>query len=92
MGLAANDPAETGSFLQGFQHPFQKQERVFADNPREFIEACQDLQWTHDANTAHRSETSWIAERGVRLVKEGTWMGMIHSGFPDEWWGCAMEC
>ena len=38
----------------------------------EFHDACQDLQWTHDANTRNRSETNGAAERAVRRVKEGT--------------------
>ena len=32
---------------------------------------CQDLQWTHDTDTPHRSETNGIAERAVRRVKDG---------------------
>ena len=50
-----------------------KPERVFTDSSKNIIKAkaCQDLQWAHDTNTPHRSETTGFAERGVRRVKEG---------------------
>ena len=71
--------------------PFQKPGRVYTDNSREFIKACQDLPWTHVTNTHHRLGTNGIAERVVRLVKEGTATAMFQSGLPEQWWDCAME-
>ena len=46
---------------------------------KEFIKACQDLQWTHDPKTPHRSETTGIAGRSAFRVRESTG-------------GTAMEC
>ena len=54
--------------------------------PKEIVKACQDLKWTHDASTLHRSETIGIAERAVRRVKEGTAIVMVHSGVLDHCW------
>ena len=60
---------------------------------QEVFFVCPDLQWTHDRNSPHRSETNGIAERAVRRrVKEGIPIAMVQSGFPEEWWDCAMEC
>ena len=57
---------------------------------REFITVCQDLYWTHDTNSLHRSESNGITGRAVPRVKEGT--ARFQSGLPDQWWDCAMEC
>ena len=62
----------------------QKPGRGFTDTSKEFIQACQDLQWTHDANTPKRSETNEMAERAVQQAKEGTATAMVQSGLPDQ--------
>ena len=56
----------------------------------ESVKACQDLQWRQDTNALHLSETNGIADKVVRRVHEET-PTTVQSGFPDEWWGCAME-
>ena len=38
-----------------------------ADNSNAFIKACQDLQWTHDTHTPHRSATNGRVERAVAM-------------------------
>ena len=78
------DVGETASSLRRFLPPVQKPGRVYPDNSREFAKACQDLQWTHDANTSHRSETNGIAERVVRPVKKGTARAMVQKSFPKQ--------
>ena len=40
--------------------------------PWNLAKACEDLSWNHCTSTPHRSETSGIAERAVRRIKEGT--------------------
>ena len=40
----------------------------------------------------HRSETNGIAERAVRIVKEGTSAVLLHSGLDENWWADSMEC
>ena len=37
-------------------------------------------------STPHRSETSGIAERAVRRVKEGTSAVLLQSGLNESWW------
>ena len=54
------------------------------DNAEEFIKACTELNWTHDTNTPHRSDTGVVIERAVRRVKEGMATTMVHSGLPEE--------
>ena len=66
--------------------------RIFTDNSPAFVKAFQDLQWTHDTQTPHCSETNVIAERAVRRVREGTTTATVQSGLPDQWWDCAVEC
>ena len=66
------DAQRTTSCLRRFLLPFQRLGRIFTNISQQVIKACQDLQWTHDTNTRHRSESIGIAERAVRRVKEGT--------------------
>ena len=70
----------------------QKPERVHTDNPKEVIEACQDLHRNYDTRTPRSSETNGVTERAVRRVQEGTAIACVQSGLPEEWWNCAMEC
>ena len=66
----ATDAAERASSSRGVLPPFEEPGRVYTDNSRKFIKACQDSQWTDDVNTPHRSENNGIAERTVRRVKK----------------------
>ena len=43
--------------------PIQKPGIIYTDNTKEFVKACQELQWNHDTSTLHRSETNGVAER-----------------------------
>ena len=58
----------------------------------EFGKACEDLSWNHCTSTPHRSETSGIAERAVRRVKEGTSAVLLQSGLNESWWADSLEC
>ena len=62
------------------------------NNSLEFGKACEDLSWNHCTSTPHRSETSAIAERSVRRVKEGTSAVLLQSGLDEKWWADSMEC
>ena len=48
----------------------------------DFTRAGQDLKWTRDTRTPHRSETNGMAERAVQRVRERTATGMVLSGLP----------
>ena len=50
------------------------------------------LSWNHCTSTPHRSETTGIAERAVRRVKEGTSAVLLQSGLNENWWANSMEC
>ena len=63
---------ETQRSLQKFLEPERNPKVIYTDNSLEFGKACEDLSWNHCTSTPHRSETSGIAERAVRRVKEGT--------------------
>ena len=41
---------------------------------------------------SHRLETSEIAERAVRRVKEGTSAVLLQSGLDEKWWSDSMKC
>ena len=68
---------ETQRSLQKFLEPDRKPE---------------DLSWNHCTSTPHRSETTGIAERAVRRVKEGTSAVLSQSGLNENWWADSMEC
>ena len=63
---------ETQRSLQKFLEPDRKPKVIYTDNSLEFGKGCEDLFRNHCTSTPHRSETSGIAERAVRRVKEGT--------------------
>ena len=65
---------------------------MYTDNSLEFGKACEDLSWNHCTSTPHRSETSGIAERAVRRVKEGTSAVLLQSGLNESWWADSTEC
>ena len=43
-------------------------------------------------STPHRSETSGIAERAARRVKEGTSAVLLQFGLNEKWWPDSMKC
>ena len=61
-------------------------QKLFTDNFMEFGNACEDLSWNHRSSTPHRSETSGIAERAARRIKEGTSAVLLQSGLDERWW------
>ena len=63
---------ETEKSLQKFPDPTRKPDVIFTDNSLEFGKACEVLSWNHCTSTPHRIQTTGIAERTVRRVKEGT--------------------
>ena len=89
--MKTKETSETMSYLQRFLHPQQKREILYTDSSKEFIEACQDIQWNHDTSTPRRSETNGVAGRAGRRVKERTAVAQVQSGLPAWWWDCAME-
>ena len=83
---------ETKRSLQKFLEPERKPKVIYTDNSLEFGKACEDLSWNHCTSTPHRSETTGIAERAVRRVKEGTSAVLLQSGLNESWWADFMEC
>ena len=75
-----------------FLPPSKNMQESTQTTEKEFIKACQDLQWTHDPKTPHRSETTGIAGRSAFRVRESTATAMVESDRPEEWWDCEMEC
>ena len=53
---------------------------------------CEELSGNHRTAAPHRSETSKIAERVVRRLKEGTSAVLLQSGSDDKWWLDSVEC
>ena len=70
--LKTKTSQETERSLQKFLELVGKPEVIYTDNSLEFRKACEDLSWNHCTSTPHRSETTGIAQRAVRRVKEGT--------------------
>ena len=83
---------ETQRSLQKFLEPNRKPKAIHTDNSLEFGKACEDLSWNHCTSTPHRSETNGIAERAVRIVKEGTSAVLLQPGLDQKWWADSMEC
>ena len=78
--------------LPKFLEPNRKPEVIYTDNSQEFGKACEDLSWNHCTSTPHRSETSGIAERALRRVKEGTSAVLLQPRLDEDWWADSMEC
>ena len=75
-----------------FLEPTRNPKVIYTDNSLEFGDSCEELSWNHCTLTPHRSETSGIAERAVRRVKEGTSSVLLQSGLNESWWADSMEC
>ena len=82
---------ETQRSLQKFLEPDRKPKVIYTDDSMEFGKACEDLSRNHCTSTPHRSETSGIAGRAVRRVKEGTSAVLLQSGLDENWWADSME-
>ena len=74
-----------------FLEPTRQPKVIYTDNSLEFGKACEDLSWNLCTSTPHRSETSGIAERAVR-VKEGTSAVLLQSSLDNSRWTDSMEC
>ena len=83
---------ETQRSLQKFLEPERKPKVIYTDNSLEIGKVCEDLSWNHCTFTPHRSETTGIAERAVRRVKEGTSAVLLQSGLNESWWADSVEC
>ena len=83
---------ETQKIFQKFLEPNRKPKVIYTDNSLEFGKACEDLSWNHCTSTPHRSETTGIAERAVRRIKEGTSAALLQSGLDEKCWADSMEC
>ena len=59
-----------------------------SDNSKDCIKACSTINWTHNTNTLHRSETNRVIERTVRRFPEGTAATSVQGSHPDEPWDC----
>ena len=77
---------------QKFLESDRKPRVIYTDTSLEFGKICEDFSWNHCTSTSHRSETSGIAERAVRRVKEGTSAVLLQSGLNESWWEDSMEC
>ena len=62
-----------------FLEPTRKPKAIYTDNSLEFGKSCEELSWNDCTSTPHRSETHGIAERAVRIVKEGTSAVLLQS-------------
>ena len=83
---------ETQKNLKKILEPTRRPKVIHTDNSWEFGKSCEELSWNHCTSTPHRSETSGIAERAVRRVKEGTSAVLLQSSLGNEWWADSVEC
>ena len=58
----------------------------------EFGKPTEEWSWNQRTTTPYRSETSEIAERAVRRVKEGTSAVLLQSGLDEKWLSDSMKC
>ena len=67
---AMNENAsDTQKSLQQFMLPGERLRRIFIDSSLEFTRACEEVSWSHDTATPHRSETHGITGRALRRVE-----------------------
>ena len=77
--------------LRKCSEPSQKPKVIHTDDLLVFGKSCEELSWNHRTTTPCRSETSEIAERAVRRVKEGTSAVLLQSGLNEKWWSDSMK-
>ena len=65
--------------------PKAKPKGIHTNNSLDFRKSCEDLSWNHRTSTPHRSETTGIAERAVRRIREGTSAVLLQSGLDEKW-------
>ena len=78
--------------LRKFLEPLQKPKVICTDNSLEFGKSFEELSWNHRTTTLHRSETSGIAERAVRRIKEETSAVLLQSGSDHNWKSDSLKC
>ena len=76
---------ETENNFRKFLEPSQKPKVIHTYNLLEFVKYCEELSWNRRTTTLPRSETSGIAERAVRRIKEETSAVLLQSGSDDKW-------
>ena len=79
---------KTEKSLRKFLEATDEPKVICSYNSLEFGKACD---WNHCTSTPHRSETSGIAERAARRIKERTSAVLLQSGLDEKWWACSME-
>ena len=77
--------------MDNFVRPSGKPKVISTDNLLEYGNSCEDLSWIHCSSTRLRAETTGIAERAVRRMKEGTSAVLLQSGL-ETWWADSVEC
>ena len=86
------DSATRRMYHQDSSFPSVRPGRTYTDNSPDFLRACENLVRNQHTSTPHRSETTGIAERAVRRVREGTVFDLVQTGLTERWWNDAMEC
>ena len=74
---------ESMKAFRRFVGPQMTPDHVYTDNSKELEKALEELNWLHDTSTPYRSQTNGVAERAVRIVKEGTSCTLVQSGFDE---------
>ena len=82
----------TEESLEKFLEPTWKPKVIYTENSFVFGKCCEELPCNHSTSIPHRSETTGIAERAVRRVKEGTSAVLLQSGLNENWWADSMDC
>ena len=83
---------ETERSLRKFLEPPPASQVICTENSLAFRKSCEVLKWNHRNSTPHRSETSGIAERAVRRVKESTLTVLLQSGLDEKGWTDPLGC
>ena len=83
---------ETQKSLQKFLESTRKPKVIHTDNSIGFGRACEDFSWNHFTSTRYHSKRNGIAERAVRMIKEGTSAVLLQSDLDEKWWADSMEC
>lgn len=64
----------------------KKIKRFYSDNAPERVATCRELGIVHPTSIPYVSTTNAIAERGIRIIKEGTRVVLSASGVPTSMW------
>ena len=72
--------------------PERTVQRIYSDNHKSIINACEELRINHELSTPGVHQTNAVIENKNKLVENGIRCALITAGLPSCWWPLAAPC